>query len=401
MTKPKILVLGAGYGGMMAIKTLQKKLRANEADITLISKHNYHFQTTLLHEVATGTLDKEKAKVYVHEALNMNRLTFIKDEVIGFKRDEKLVLTQNGSYTYDYLIIGLGFTPETFGIEGMDDYAMKISSLERALTIKEHIEARFADYLTSKDPNDLKIIVCGGGLTGIEFISDLSNKVKKLCKNLNIDPSLPEITCVEAGPNILPMLDQSLIDTAMKRLNEQGIKILTNTFVRECVAHGVIVEANNEKYTLEANTVVWTAGVRGHDVIANSEFENSRGKIAVDDYLRIPGYENIFVVGDCALVMDPECNRPFPPTAQIASQHGEFVGKALTHIVRNEPLGESFTFQNRGTVCSLGYNNGVGVALGMKVKGHNASFVKNTIENKWLLAIGGPTLVMKKGKFKF
>lgn len=283
----------------------------------------------------------------------------------------------------------------------MDDYAMKISSLDRALMIKEHIEKRFQNYLVSKDTNDLKVIVCGGGLTGVEFASDLANQIKNLCEELNIDASLPEIVCVEAGPNILPMLEQKLIDEAVKRLELLGVRVLTNTFVKACTDHGVIVEVQGEKSEMNAGTVVWTAGVRGHDVIANSEFQNSRGKIAVDDYLRVPGDEHIFVVGDCALVMDPECNRPFPPTAQIASQQGEFVGKVLTRILRNESLGESFVFQNRGVVCSLGYNNGVGVALGFKLKGHNASFIKNTIENKWLLSIGGPTLVMKKGKFKF
>ena len=401
MTKPTILALGAGYGCMMAIKTLQKKLRADEAEIILISKHNYHFQTTLLHEVATGTLPGERAKVYVHEALDMKRLTLIEDEVIGFKKEANQVITRNGIYDYDYLIIGLGFSPETFGIEGMDDYAMKISSLDRALMIKEHIEKRFQNYLVSKDTNDLKVIVCGGGLTGVEFASDLANQIKNLCEELNIDASLPEIVCVEAGPNILPMLEQKLIDEAVKRLELLGVRVLTNTFVKACTDHGVIVEVQGEKSEMNAGTVVWTAGVRGHDVIANSEFQNSRGKIAVDDYLRVPGDEHIFVVGDCALVMDPECNRPFPPTAQIASQQGEFVGKVLTRILRNESLGESFVFQNRGVVCSLGYNNGVGVALGFKLKGHNASFIKNTIENKWLLSIGGPTLVMKKGKCKF
>lgn len=401
MTKPKILALGAGYGSMMAIKTLQKKLKSSEADITLISKHNYHFQTTLLHEVATGTLSEEKAKIYVHEALDMKRLTFIKDEVIGFKKDERVVITQHGAYTYDYLIIGLGFKPETFGIEGMDDYAMKIASLDRALMIKKHIRERFENYVESKDPNDLKVIVCGGGLTGVEFISDLSNKIKTLCAELNIDPTLPEISYIEAGPNILPMFDQKLIDIAVQRMQAKGVTILTSTFVKECIENGVIVEADGEQSTLEANTVIWTAGVRGHDVIANSEFENNRGKIAVDDYLRVPGHKEIFVVGDCALVLDPDCGRPYPPTAQIATQHGAYVGKVLTHTLRNESLGEAFTFQNKGTVCSLGYNSGVGVALGLNLKGHNAAFIKNTIENKWLLSIGGPTLVMKKGKFKF
>lgn len=401
MEKTKILALGAGYGCMMAIKTLQKKLKASEADITLISKHNYHFQTTLLHEVATGTLSEEKAKVYVHEALDMDRVTFIEDEVVGFKKDEKVVTTKNGTYTYDYLIIGLGFKPETFGIEGMDDYALKISSLDRALMIKKHIRERFANYATSKDLNDLKVIVCGGGLTGVEFIADLSNKIKNLCEEFDIDPSLPEISCIEAGPNVLPMFDQPLIDAAVARMKSQGIKVLTNTFVKECIEHGVIVEKNGERSTIEANTVIWTAGVRGHDVISQSEFENSRGKIAVDGHLRVPGYEHIFVVGDCAIVMDPESNRPYPPTAQIANQQGHFVGETLTHILRNEPIGEPFKFHNRGTVCSLGYNSGVGVAMGIPLKGHNASFMKNMIENKWLLTIGGPTLVMKKGKFKF
>jgi NADH dehydrogenase len=134
-------------------------------------------------------------------------------------------------------------------------------------------------------------------------------------------------------------------------------------------------------------------------VIEASGFESMRGRIKVNLDMRAPGHDDIFIVGDCALIINEEINRPYPPTAQIAMQQGEVIAKNLTKLVRNESDLETFTFENKGTVCSLGEDNAIGVVFGKKVTGKTASFMKKMVDNRALLMIGGASLVAKKGKF--
>ena len=123
-----------------------------------------------------------------------------------------------------------------------------------------------------------------------------------------------------------------------------------------------------------------------------------RGRIKVDENLRAPGLDNVFIVGDSSLVINEEINRPYPPTAQIAMQQGELVAKNIAALIQNKELG-TFTFDNKGTVCSLGEDDAIGVVFGKKVVGKKASFMKKMVDNRALLMIGGASLVAKKGKF--
>ena len=151
---------------------------------------------------------------------------------------------------------------------------------------------------------------------------------------------------------------------------------------------------------IKAGTVVWAAGVRGNSIIEKSGFEAMRGRVKVQPDLRVPGFDDVFIIGDSSLVINEEINRPYPPTAQIAMQQGEVVARNLTALIRNKTELESFAFDNKGTVCSLGEDDAIGVVFGKKVTGTTASFMKKVVDNRSLFMIGGAGLVLKKGKFK-
>ncbi len=402
MKKPKIVVLGAGYGGLMTVTRLQKALSQNEAEIVLVNQNDYHYETTWLHEASAGTVHYDRVRYPIASVINKHKVNFIQDTVIKINTTEKKVILTQSEISYDYLVVGLGPESETFGIQGLKEYAFSISNLNSARKIQEHIEMQFATYYTTKEKKDsqLTIIVGGAGFTGIEFLGELTQRIPKLCKEYNINFEKVRIYCVEAAPMILPGHDPELAEYAVSFLKKRGVEFKINTAIQGVTEKGIIVTKGEEEVEeIKASTIVWAAGVRGSSVIEASGFEAIRGRVKVTPDLRVPGYEEIFIVGDCTLIMNEETNRPYPPTAQIAMQQGQVIANNLVKLIRNQIDLESFVFDNKGNICSLGHDDAVGMVYGKKVTGKKALFMKKIVENRTLCRLGGPALVAKKGKF--
>jgi NADH dehydrogenase len=403
LRKPKIVVLGAGYGGLMAVTRLQKMIGVNEADLTLVNKNDYHYETTWLHEASAGTLHHDKARYQVKDVIDNSRVKFVKETVVSINKDEKKIVLSNGELEYDYLVISLGSHPETFGIKGLKEYAFGITNINAARQLREHIEYQFATYNTEEVKRDqrLAIVVGGAGFTGIEFLGELANRVPELCREYDVDHKKVRIICVEAAPTALPGFDPELVEYAVNHLERKGVEFKIGTAIKECVEDGIIVAKDDVMEEIKADTVVWAAGVRGNSIVEEAGFENMRGRVKVDSYLRAPGHEDVFIIGDCSLVINEEINRPYPPTAQIAMQQGITAAKNIAVAVRDQGEMEEFKPDIKGTVASLGEDDAVGMVFGKKVMGTKASFMKKMIDNRALLMVGGAGLVVKKGKFKF
>ena len=400
MSKPKIVVLGAGYAGLVATRRLSQKLSAEEAEIVLINKHNYHYESTWLHEVAAGTINPNQARFMLTDVVNPKKVRLIYDTVQEVKKDEKRVVLENSEVSYDYLIVALGFVSNTFGIPGMEEHAYAIEDIDSSRLIAEHIEYQFAKYATNDNASEdsLTILVGGGGFTGIEFVGELAEKVPQLCKKYDIDRSKARIINVEAAPSILPVFDEDLVTYAKKSLEDRGVELRIGAPIKECTEEGFIV--GDDKELIKAGTVVWTGGVTGNPVLAKSGFEVFKGKVNVDADLRVPGVEDIFILGDCSWTMDKESGRPYPPTGQLATQEGATAADNIIALLRNEPL-KDFVFSNKGTVASLGISDGIGNILdGTKLRGKAAAAMKKVVDDRSLYMVGGPKTVLKKGKFR-
>lgn len=396
--KPKIVVLGAGYAGMVTTKKLSQILPEEEAEIVLVNKHNYHYETTWLHEVAAGTINHNQARTMLSDVFNPNRVRLIYDTVVKVDKEENRVVLENSEITYDYLVISLGFVTNTFGIKGMEEHAFFIQDIDTSQLIRDHIEYQFVTYKNSEEKNDddLTILVGGGGFTGIEFVGELAEKVPELCKKYDIDRHKVKIINVEAAPTILPGFDEDLVNYAMQSLESRGVEFRVDTPIKECKEDAFIVGEDQEE--IKAGTIVWTGGVTGNPVLSNSGFELTKGKVTVESDLRAPGEENIFIIGDCAWVMNESEGRPYPPTAQAATQHGEVCAKNIKALMHHEPL-ENFTFTDRGTVASLGSSDAMGTAFDRKFYGKPAVVLKKVVDNRSLYLVGGVKNVLKKGKF--
>jgi NADH:ubiquinone reductase (H+-translocating) len=397
MSKPKILILGGGYGGIMSAVRLQKELGSDEAEVTLVNKHNYHYQTTWLHENAAGTLHHDKTRIMIDNIIDMNKVNFVQDTVVEIKKDDKRVVLENQELTYDYLVIALGSDPETFGIQGLKENAFSIRSINSVRKIREHIDYSFARYNNEGEKDELITIVVGGaGFTGIEFVGELADRVPELCREYDIPREKVRIVNIEAAPTVLPGFDEELVEYAINNLERRGIEFLVNTPIKECNTDGVVL-ANGEE--IKANTIVWTGGVRGNHLVEEAGFETMRGRVKVDKDLRMPGFDYIFVAGDCALIIDEEANRPYPPTAQIAIQQAYTIGRNIKALMNGGKL-EEFKPDIKGTVASLGKGEAIGKVGNKKLFGATASAMKKVIDNRYLFLLGGVPMVIKKGKLK-
>ncbi|WP_335870332.1 NAD(P)/FAD-dependent oxidoreductase [Bacillus sp. 2205SS5-2] len=403
MRKPRIVVLGAGYGGLMTVTRLQKQI-SNEAEIVLINKNDYHYETTWLHEASAGTMHHDKVRYDISSVINRSRVKFMQATVEDIKTEERVIVTSDGEVEFDYLVVALGAEPETFGIKGLKEFAFSITNINSARHIREHIDYQFATYSLEEEKKDerLTIVVGGAGFTGIEFLGELGNRVPELCTEYDIDQSKVRIVCVEAAPMILPGFDPELVKYARAKLEKKGVEFRIGTPLKEATEQGIFIAKGEEGVEeIKAATVVWAAGVRGNALIEKAGFENMRGRVKIEKDLRAPGHENVFIIGDSSLMINEEINRPYPPTAQIAMQQGEVCARNIASLVRGKLDLETFVPDLKGTVCSLGEDDAIGVVFGKKLMGTSASFMKKVIDNRALFMIGGAGLVFKKGKFKF
>lgn len=391
---PRIVILGAGYGGIVAAIRLQKELNYNEADVTLVNKHDYHYITTHLHMPAAGTDKPKNARINILSLIDEFKIDFVKSTVVQIKPQEQKVILSDGTLSYDYLVIGLGGETETFGIPGLVEHAMNIRSLNTVNLIREHIEYQFAKFKKEPHRHDyLTFVIGGAGFTGIEFVGELADRVPSLCKQFDVDPALVKIYNVEAAPTALPGFDSELVEYAVKALEEKGVVFKLGSPVKECTPDGVVLADGEE---IRSATVVWTGGVRGNHMIEEAGFETKRGRVMVDPYLRTQEKENVFIVGDCSIVLN-EDGRPFPPTAQIAVQQGMAVAYNLVAIIRGEKPKE-FKPSIKGTVASLGKHDAVGVVGSYRIKGQVAVIMKRITDMRYLYTIGGLPLVLRKGR---
>lgn len=393
----KILILGAGYAGLTTALQLQRELKYNEAEITLVNRHDYHYFTTHLHQTAAGTVNAKNIKIELDEILDMDIINFLKAEVKSIDLEgQKVILKQGPELTYDILIIALGSEVETFGIKGLKEYAFSIRSINTVQLIREHIDYMFAKYKSeNENPQYLTFVVGGAGFTGIEFVGELADRVPSLCKEFGIDEDKVRIINVEASSTPLPGFDISLIEYAIDVLKSKGVEFIINTPIQEVNSEGLIL---NDGTVIKSKTVVWTGGVRGNRIIEQTGIENIRGRVKVDDYLRLPGSDNVFVIGDNSIMFDNN-GKPYPPTAQLATNQGIYLSKQLISYIRTGNFGkEKFNFKSKGTVASLGKGIAIGKIGEYKIAGYKAALLKNITDIRYLYSIGGLALILKKRK---
>ncbi len=369
-SKPKVVIIGAGFGGLWAARTLAQ----TAVEVTLIDRNNYHTFLALLYQVAAAELDAEDIAYPVRSVFwKVPNLTFLLAHARRIDLQNQRIETDNGAVDYDYLILSTGSVTSTFGVPGVQEKAYFLKTLEEAVALKNHIiccfEAASRETDSEKRRALLTFIIVGGGATGVEYAGALTELVHgPLRKDYpGIDFSEVQILLLEAGKYLVGHMPEKLRDYTKKQLERMGVDVRLKTTVAQVFPDNVIVQADGKPQTrdhgIPAQTVVWTAGVRGEELPDDSGIEVGRdGRVPADKTLQVVGHSNIYVIGDLAAIREEA--RILPMVAQVAMQSGVTSAKnILRQIAGLAP--EPFCYADRGAMIAIG-RKAAGVAIGRR-----------------------------------
>jgi NADH dehydrogenase len=359
MNRPKVVIIGGGFGGLNAAKSLKKA----DVDLLLIDKTNHHLFQPLLYEVATAALSPGEIATPIREILRgQDNATVLMGDVITIDKTQKKVTLDNGDrIDFDILIVATGARHSYFGNDKWEQFAPGLKTINDAINLRQHILISFekAERLaeTSGDISKyLNFVIIGGGPTGVEMSGAIAEiAYKTMFKNFRkIKPENSKIFLIEATPFILPVYSQKLSLRAKKDLEELGVNVIVGKKVTNVTEEGVQVE---DSFIPSVN-VIWAAGNQGSAILKTLEVPMDRqGRVIVEKDLTIPGHPNIFVIGDAAHAAGPD-GKPLPGIAPTAIQQAKYVAKL---IKTNKPPQERLPFKyfDKGSMATIGKSRAI------------------------------------------
>ena len=358
MSRPHVLIIGGGFGGLSAAKTL----RNAPVNVTLLDRHNYHLFQPLLYQVATATLSPGDIAAPIRWIFRRSpNVRVLLGEVSAVDtKNRRVRLADDGELAYDFLIVATGSSHTYFGHDEWARFAPGLKTLEDALEIRRRVLLAFERAERETDPvrrqELLTFVLIGGGPTGVELAGTLAEIARQTLRHefRSIDPSRARIILVEAGPTILPSFPQKLRDAARKSLVRLGVEVRERTAVTSVDVDGVMLGAER----IVAGTILWTAGVAVSPLVASLDVPLDRaGRVVVKPDLSIPGNPDVFVVGDAAAFAD-ETGRHLPGVAQVAIQQATHAAKMIVNRLRGIPS-TPFVFHDKGNMAIVGRGSAI------------------------------------------
>jgi len=376
--RSRVLIIGGGFGGLYAAKSLKRI----PVDITLIDKRNFHLFQPLLYQVATGGLSPGDIASPLRSVLKgIQNIHVINDEVVDIDPTSQSVQLNNGKCNYDMLVLATGVENHYYGNEEWSAYAPSLKTVEDALEIRRRIlqyfETEEKRYVTEIGTHTLRIVVVGGGATGVELsgaIAELTHEtMRKDFRHIN--PVKTEIVLIESSNRLLPSYPSSLSSKAALSLGKLGVTTRLNTTVMDINKNTVVIGDSGETERLTAGAIFWTAGIRASSL---GSILSTRTGVALDDLgrlivesdLTLPGHPEIMVIGDLAN-FSHQTGAPLPGVAPVAIQQGKYVAK----LIRNRLLGREtfpFRYKDKGNLAVIGRNAAVADFGFLKVSGYLA-----------------------------
>jgi len=383
--KTRVLILGGSFAGLHAAIHLDDRLaRDPDVEITLVNRDNFFLFTPMLHEVAASDLDLTNIVNPVRKLLK--NITFFAGEVESINLEQKTVTVSHGfdrhhhDIPYDHVVIGLGSITNFFNIPGLEQRAMTMKSLGDAIHLRNrliaHLEEADTECCADVRRPLLTFVVAGGGFAGVETIAGINDFVREVVGFYsNLRKDMLRVVLVHPGKVILPELGEQLGHYTQKKLAERGVEILVNTRVTGVTENGVQLSTGEE---IESKALIWTAGTSPNPVVDCLPCAKERGRLKVDEMLRLPDWPGVWALGDCALVPDSRTGRYQPPTAQHALREGKALAKNLIASIRGGTL-KRFSFSTIGQLAAIGRRTGVANILGINFSGFIAWWMWRTI----------------------
>lgn len=383
---PRIVILGAGVAGLRVAQRLGRRLTFSEAQIILIDENDYHQYLYRIHEVCNLEYEDKEIIVPLSRILDKRRVDFQQASVQHIDTKKRTVSTDMGDISYDICVVALGSHVTYFGIEGLEDNSMILNSFESAKRIRARIHQLFEEAQETGNPP--KILIGGGGFTGVELAGELSDCIPILCKKHGVESSNTGVTIVEALPSLLPGWPEKHVVQAKNTLKTRGIELIFNDPITRVTKDRVEMKSGR---VFDTDLFVWTGGVRG-DPACGQDFQVKSRRISIDEYCRAKGHKDIFVAGDSACAVDAASGRPMPPTAHIAMAQGDIVAENIVAMLRDTRI-KKYVYNRAGEIVTLGKTNAVGDLFGFKFTGFLATFMKKLVHLWYLHSIGGFSLI--------
>lgn len=357
----KIVILGGGYGGVLTAKKLAKKFKKDkDVEITLIDRNPYHTLLTELHEVAANRAPEDSIKIDLKKIFAGLKVNVVLDEISNIDFKGKKLKSGKATYAYDYLVIGTGSKPTFFGIPGAEENTFSFWSYDDAVALKRQIRDMYTKAAMEKNPDVrramLTFVIIGAGFTGVELVGEMAEQREELCKEFYIDPSEVRLIVADMAPKILPILPDKLIQKAEAHLRKLKVEIVTGAKITE-VGDGSV--ALGEKNIVASQTIVWTAGVEGSEIVGGLEVQQQgRKRIVTNENLESVDHKNVYVVGDNIFYIPEGETRPVPQMVENAEQAAPIVAGNIAADI-NKGAKKAYKPGFHGTMVSIGSRYGV------------------------------------------
>lgn len=382
-TRPHVVIVGGGFGGLAAVRRLKKA----PVDITLVDGHIYNTFQPLLYQVATASLNPGDITWFLRAIRSkQENVRFVKGTVVEMDHTAQTILLDgNITVRYDHLVIATGVTANFFGIPGAAEYSMPLYRRSQALALRDRLFSQLEDAAINGQDKDLRVVVVGGGATGVETAGALAEM-----RNLDMPMTYPEldnskvfITLIEMGPAVLAPFHPKLRDYARDQLVKRGVDLRLGTAVKEVRPDGVMIESNGEQEFLPAGVVVWASGVSAPAAVGTWGLPQGRGgRIEVDEHQRVLGFTNVYAIGDVSINPDS----PLPQLGQPAIQGGKHAGEMIKAAVGTRAEPKPFKYRDKGTMATIGRASAIAEVKGLpRLKGFPAWFIWVTVHVALLL----------------
>jgi len=425
--RKRIVILGGGFGGVTVLKKLQTHFQTDvSVDIAMVSKDNYLLFTPMLHEIASGMIETRHIVTPIREFCNRSRFYCATVKNIDLEKKKVSIRSSTSSVSalaeiiggssinlsttatnflesktqshlyYDYLVIALGSETKFFGMSDIQQNAFTIKTINDAINLRNHIiylleqaDQLLLSALPTADVDNtygyidnaktlaelqkkiLTFVIAGGGFAGVETAGEINDFIRDSVKEYyhNIESNNIRVIIVHSGDRLLPEMSKELAEFALERLHKSGIEIILNQLVIGATPNTVSLKDGT---IMPTKTIIWSGGVAPSSLLTgiSCEHDHKSGRIIVDKYLELSNYKEVYALGDCAHIIDPNSGDPYPPTAQHAIREGAVVANNIIASIEGR-LGDrkTFDYKTKGMMASIGKRTGIGNLLGIEVQG--------------------------------
>ncbi len=342
----RIVILGGGFGGIRCALDCASRFK-DEASVTLIDRSSYHSFTPALYEIASAYQPTEDpfalklrraVAIPYKDIFEKAKINFIQAEVASVDLTAShAVLDGGSSIDFDYAVFALGSQMADFGIPGVNEYSYQFKTTDDAVALHSKLENLFQEAVKGKVNLPIKFLIIGAGFTGIELAAELMTCARKMATHYGLNNRSFSAVLFEAGPTILPMVKEKDRKKIMKRLTDVGVVVMTSSVIENVLTDSVKLKSG---HTVTGSAVVWTAGVRPNKLAQSITglSVTDKGRIVVDENLKVEKSTNLFAMGDCVEFIDSRTQKPIPGLAYLAQAQGGIVARNLYRLINKKKL---------------------------------------------------------------